>query len=203
MVTSALAQRNVGFWRLFVAVELDEDARRLFVAAIDACRGARVPARWVDPRLAHLTVVFLGEVAPARIEAIAGVLAEVAARHPAFTLTTGPLGAFPSERRPRVIFAGIADPVGRLGRLALELGAGLRELGLPVERRPFHPHLTIGRVRAGTVVPERAFDAARAAFARVPLATIPVRELCLIRSEPGRDGPRYTTLATALLGTAG
>lgn len=203
MHACAAAQRNRVIWRLFIAVELDDAARRLFVAGVDACREAGLPARWVDPRLAHLTVVFLGEVAVARTDAIAGVLAAVAARHRAFTVTTGPLGAFPTERRPRVIYVGIADPAERLGRLALELADAVRELGVPVNRRPFHPHLTIGRVRAGAGVSQPGFDAARAAFGHVSVAAIPVRELCLIRSELSRDGALYTTLATAPLSTAG
>lgn len=202
MDANEAAQDDVGAWRLFIAVDLDCNARRLLVAAVDACRAAEVAARWIDPRLAHLTVVFLGEVASGCAATIAGVLAAVAARQPAFTLTTGALGAFPTERRPRVIFAGVIDARKTLARLARELGDDLRALGLSVERRPFHPHLTIGRIRTGTVVPERAFDAARARFDRVPPVALPVRELRLIRSELGRDGVRYTTLATAPLGTA-
>lgn len=190
-------------WRLFIAIELDEQARRIFTAAIAACRQAEVPARWVDPRLAHLTVLFLGDVPPEKTGRIGRALTSVTARYPRIELSTARLGAFPEGRNARVIWVGIEDPTGRLRRLYGELRTAIGAIGLPVESRPFHPHLTVGRARAGVVVPAPALDAARSTFARVPAAVFPLRELALIRSELGPGGPRYTTLHTAPVGPHG
>lgn len=190
-------------WRLFVAVDLGTDGQRVFSAAVDAGRRAAIPARWVDSRLAHLTLVFLGDTLPDRVGAIGRALIAVAARYPTLPLTTGPLGAFPNARTPRVIWIGVEEPAGRLRQLQRDLATALRALDLPLERGPYHPHLTVARARHGSGIPAPALAAARAAFAHVPPASFPVRALQLIRSELGRDGPRYTSLLTAPVAAGG
>nr|NIR44127.1 RNA 2',3'-cyclic phosphodiesterase [Gemmatimonadota bacterium]NIR76250.1 RNA 2',3'-cyclic phosphodiesterase [Candidatus Kutchimonas denitrificans]NIS00690.1 RNA 2',3'-cyclic phosphodiesterase [Gemmatimonadota bacterium]NIT66835.1 RNA 2',3'-cyclic phosphodiesterase [Gemmatimonadota bacterium]NIV23434.1 RNA 2',3'-cyclic phosphodiesterase [Gemmatimonadota bacterium] len=55
-------------------------------------------------------------------------------------------GAFPSPKRPSVVWAGIeADDALRTVHERVE--AELESIGFPRETRPFHPHLTIGRGR--------------------------------------------------------
>src|SRR5437763_1350429 len=75
-------------WRLFIAVALSEEARGALAEAQVVCRRCRLPLRWIEPRGAHLTVKFLGDVARERVPALAEALAGVAGLHEPFQLWT-------------------------------------------------------------------------------------------------------------------
>jgi 2'-5' RNA ligase len=64
------------------------------------------------------------------------------------TLQLAGAGRFGSRRRPSVAWAGVEGDVGPLAELAGRLAGAARSLRLPVEDRPFRPHLTLGRWRA-------------------------------------------------------
>lgn len=190
-------------WRLFVAIDLSEEARGALAEAQSACRRCDLPVRWVDPQGAHLTVKFLGAVEPERVEALAGSLATIAAAHRPFLLWTGPAGVFPSPRRPRVLWLGVNGPTDCLDDLQQDVEFALHGLGFPLEGRPFRPHLTLGRVRDGAAPDAAGLARALEETRHLAPAPLPVRDLLLMRSELGRGGPRYTTLAVARLGDDG
>ncbi|SEP09870.1 2'-5' RNA ligase [Trujillonella endophytica] len=99
-------------------------------------------------------------------------------------------GRFGSVRRPQVLWAGVAGDVAALGALAARLQAAARSLRLPVEDRPFRPHLTLGRWRPG-----RPADGALAdRLAGYAGPTWPVEEVALMRSTLG-PAPRHDRLA--------
>jgi 2'-5' RNA ligase len=145
----------------------------------------------------HLTVKFIGERPPDAVDALAAAAARVASRHEPLLLEVGRFGAFPSQRRPRVLWLGVR-PDPRLELLHHDVELACAELGLPVEGRPFRPHLTLGRVRAaGPPVDPRVLAlAARGVHFRVEVT---VDSLDLMLSEPAHGGTRYTPLARAPL----
>jgi 2'-5' RNA ligase len=102
--------------------------------------------RWVRPSGMHVTLKFLGAVEPQRLERVHARLLEAVGKRPALRLRVGGLGTFPSLRRPRVVWMGLAgdDLAGLAGRV----DAALAELGFAAEQRPFTPHVTLGRVRS-------------------------------------------------------
>jgi RNA 2',3'-cyclic 3'-phosphodiesterase len=103
-------------------------------------------------------------------------------------------GRFGSLRRPQVLWAGLAGDVDALTALAARLARGARSLRLPVEDRPFRPHLTLGRWRPGR--PADATLADRLAHYRGP--EWPVGEVALVQSSPSpapRPAPRHDRLA--------
>lgn len=95
----------------------------------------------------HVTLKFLGQIEPVLVQRVGSLLAEVASQHSAFELEVRGLGAFPTPRRARVIWAGLAAGAAELGRLAARVDAGLAELGFAPEARPFAAHVTLARVR--------------------------------------------------------
>ncbi|MCC6314961.1 MAG: RNA 2',3'-cyclic phosphodiesterase [Thermomicrobiales bacterium] len=192
-------------WRLFLAAPLPPDVRAVVRGIINELAPKDWPVRWVDPETAHLTLHFLGDTPPERAELLRLALPAVVARHAAFTLRTGDLGAFPSVKRPRVLWLGLYGPAHRLAALHEAVGEALRDLDFPVEEGPFHPHITLGRVRnQGTErVPLRAMpeelralaDPATGVMTGPPAVTFPVREVVLVRSYLGSGAPRYETVA--------
>jgi 2'-5' RNA ligase len=188
-------------WRLFVAIDLGEEARWALGEAQAVCRGANLPVRWVDPAGAHLTLKFLGETDQEQVAPLGTALRAVAEWHQPLLLRTDAPGVFPNLRRPRVLWLGLSGALDRLAALQRDVDDTLATLGFPREARPFSPHLTLGRVREGARPPDAASLAA--AFAAVPnvVAPLPVENIRLMRSELGRGGACYTTLLLAPLGT--
>ena len=153
--------------------------------ALEPLRGGPGAPRWGDPARWHLTLLFLGAVPPALLpDLTAAVGTAVAGTLPA-TLRLAGAGRFGSRRRPAVCWAGLDGDVAVLTALAGRLAAAARGLGLPVEDRPFRPHLTLGRWP-----PRRPADGDlpdRLAGYRGP--DWPLREVALVRSSGGRHEP--------------
>ena len=136
---------------------------------------------WTAPERWHLTLLFLGRVPEETVPALVDAAGPAVAAAPPMTLRLAGGGRFGSVRRPQVAWAGLDGDVRALVDLAGRLSAAAAGVGLPVEDRPFRPHLTLGRWRPG-----RAADGAltdRLAAYRGP--AWPVTEVRLLESHLG------------------
>ena len=133
--------------RAFLAVPLPE-ATADFLHQVRAALDSRsMPVRWVAVAGIHLTLKFLGQIAPSQVAGIAARMdAAVAATAP-FQLRAQAAGAFPSPRRARVLWVGLGGDLVSLMSLQAGLETGLAAIGFAREQRRFHPHLTIARTR--------------------------------------------------------
>jgi 2'-5' RNA ligase len=184
--------------RCFVALALDAPARAAAEAATAELRqelGAAV--RWTPVDTLHLTLRFLGDVAPAAVAALGGELARRAARAAPVDLELTGAGAFPPRGRPHVLWLGIT-PTPALAALHAAVEDACAGVGLGRERRPYHPHLTVARPRNGAAVPVPALARALARVGFV--ATCRVASLHLMRSELAPSGARHTPLGVYALG---
>ena len=181
-------------WRTFCAVDLSEEARAR--AAEHAARlrreFAEVRASWEKPEKFHLTLKFLGELEPRRVEDLRRAAERAAAGAAPFALTLGGPGAFPPRGDARVLWLGVRDDAGALAALQRRLEDECAADGFPREPRSFHPHLTLARLREPA--PARALAAAHLSAQLVP-ETFDVTELLVLRSELGPGGSRYTILS--------
>ena len=181
--------------RLFVAVSIPRSHLDWLQAATAELRTRWPRARWTVPENQHVTLKFLGSTPVDRLEPLGRVLNVVAATHRPAELELGKLGAFPSERRVRVLWAGLEDPEGLLARLATDLGAALEPLGYAQEERPFRAHLTLARFREPQRNPGGLPD--------LDLSSLPsfsVAAFELFRSHLSPKGARYEVLQSFSLG---
>jgi len=133
--------------RTFIAIDLDEALKKSLAALVDELRPLAGNVRWVGNSGMHLTLKFLGEIPEEDAAGISSVLGEIAGRHRPFPLLLQGTGAFPPGRRnPRVFWVG-AVPVPGLVSLQEEIEREMEKRGFERERRPFRPHLTLGRVK--------------------------------------------------------
>ncbi|HVT10207.1 MAG TPA: RNA 2',3'-cyclic phosphodiesterase [Polyangia bacterium] len=136
--------------RSFVAVPLPAVVQQAVFGVAAALAPALPGVRWSRKvENLHVTVKFLGDVDPAKLAAFGANLQAVLATLPAFDIAVRGMGAFPSARRAKVIWAGVDDPSGGLKKAAalVETVAGAAGVGQR-EPRPFRGHVTVGRAKA-------------------------------------------------------
>jgi len=179
--------------RLFVALEIPDEARRAVAVAAQPWREAFPAARWVPAENWHVTLKFLGSTYPRLVEWVHEQVAMAAAGIETFeTYLTG-LGAFPSAGRARVLWAGLDDRLGQMAQVAQALDGALAK-EFRSETRGLTPHLTIARADPPLRLP--------VGFAETPLEPVAFRieRITLFRSHLQRPAPWYEPLEVVPLG---
>ncbi len=189
--------------RTFIAVELDDELLGNLARVQVRLRGQMAPrsVRWVRPEGIHLTLKFLGDTLPDQVEEVKLALARAASEVTPFSFTVGGVGCFPNTHRPRVLWIGLHEPTGTLSRLRDAVESHVAPLGFPTENRPFHPHLTLGRVQRHASKSEvREVGAVVASSAVGTIDEMRVTRVSYIKSDLRPSGAVYTTLHEAQLG---
>jgi RNA 2',3'-cyclic 3'-phosphodiesterase len=171
-----------------VAVKPPEDVLDAVEAAVEPARSVRVGLRWEQRERYHVTLQFLGpvrELAPV----VDGLAAAVGDRD-AFPFQFGGGGAFPKPGRARVLWMGAALGGPDLVGLARAVAGGLGPVGYEPDRKEFHPHLTLARLK----VPDNVADVLAAIGPGVVGDAFTVSEVLLYQSELSSKGPTYTVL---------
>jgi 2'-5' RNA ligase len=180
--------------RLFVAIEIPEAVRRALGELIARLRTDSRGAKWVRPEAMHVTLKFIGDVEPAKVEAIRAALRAVHSEQDVEMNFRG-LGFFPNERRPRVLWCGIAASPN-LAMLAADVDGALKPLDIPAESRDFVPHLTLARFsvdRGGPGAPDKLVRAADE-LKSYDFGSTRETEFHLIHSQLKPSGAEYTRL---------
>lgn len=176
--------------RLFVALEIPPAVRANLIALIKSFREMAPDLRWVRVENLHVTLKFLGEAAPEKLDGIRNALASVRAGS-SVQLDFRGLGFFPNGKRPRVFWAGIeASP--DLKTLVSGIDLALEKTGFPREQRPFEPHLTLARIETRGL--SEKLRAAIAENAARDFGAFATNQFHLIESKLKPGGSEYTTL---------
>jgi 2'-5' RNA ligase len=174
--------------RLFLAVDIPEGVRNDLDSSVEPLRALLPEARWAHPEGWHVTVKFLGGVRPRLVEWVEREAESAAGAAAIFRSSLTGVGAFPSARRARVLWAGLDDGAGVLASLATALDEAM-EREFAKEKRVFTPHLTLARMAGPAPIPPKLLEA------RLPAATFAIDRLVLYRSHLGRPSARYEPLA--------
>jgi 2'-5' RNA ligase len=178
--------------RAFLGIGLPPGVRDAIASATAQVRGFHAPVAWTPPENLHITLNFLGEISPERVALVERSMRVVASGIGPFSLTAEGGGAFPGTRNPRVFWVGFLEPLELVRQLQQNMGNALSGAGFPLEDRPFHPHITVGRTR-GALPPawgERFF----LALSGKGFGIVPVSSFTLYESRPGPRGSAYTPL---------
>ena len=183
--------------RTFVAIELPEHIREAVGRLSARLRRSGARVSWVRPDRMHLTLRFLGDVTEEQSDSVGEHLAGACQGSEPFVLSVSGAGAFPNVRKPNVVWAGVRPLEGALARLQAAAEEAARQAGLAPEAKPFHPHLTLARIRdrrdLGDLVErlgtERAFEA----------GDFTVSGVALFSSQLTPKGPVYQRLRTIAL----
>ena len=173
--------------RSFVAVPLPSHLQTDLLTAARGLAPELPEVKWTRKvENLHITVQFLGPVPEPRLQTLAGALAEDLAPRSPFSVKLRGLGAFPDGRHATAIWVGVVDEDGRLDAVAASVRRLTARMGLVSERRPFRPHVTVGRCKRG-VDARAALEPWRARS----LGTASVTEIRLYESQLGQEGSTY------------
>ncbi len=191
-----------GTLRAFVAVELPPDIRDTLSSLVRFLDQQRIAGlRTVAADSVHLTLKFLGNVQESQVPAIENAVIDAAGESRALALRLAEAGVFPERGAPRVLWVGLTGNVEPLVALQSRLEDALAPLGFEPERRPFRPHLTLGRLNDRATRSDRYRAKQALLSARFEQGqTIAVGALSLMQSILRRDGARYRRLASIPLG---
>jgi 2'-5' RNA ligase len=186
--------------RLFIAIDLDPGIRAKISRFLEGVRGFAPDFRWVKPESLHVTLKFIGEQKPERVDTIRDSLRRVESNP--FEIRFAGYGFFPTPRSPRVFWIGIQAP-DELRHLAAAVDKATAELGIPREERAFSPHLTLAR--GGSGAPERRKGDRRnsdfavlqkrlAEMTEIDFGSMQAGEFFLYQSQLSPAGSKYTKL---------
>lgn len=178
--------------RLFIAIPVTDAVKEYAASVRNELDMNHPDVKWVEKTNYHLTLKFLGEVAPASIHQIKQSLTAVAESCPVFNLKTRGLGFFPNRGRPRVIWAGVFGEMDKADFLGERIDAYLSELGFdPENKRSFH--LTLGRIRSDLGLAELQLKAA-GVNKRGEEHSFRVEQFLLMESRLSSRGPHYSVV---------
>lgn len=134
--------------KLFTGIELDEPVRAWCAAVAGRLQACGFPARFESAEKLHITLAFLGWVDAERVEAIRDVLRTAAAQTAPFSMTLDRVGAFPHERRPRVVWIGSHEQGEPFRTVSRAMQNGYANLGFRFDKDAV-AHVTLARVKEG------------------------------------------------------
>jgi RNA 2',3'-cyclic 3'-phosphodiesterase len=187
--------------RLFVGLDIPEETRAAITRHMDGLRNFAPDVRWVRPESFHVTLKFIGEQTAEEVERIKRELATV--KSTPFDIAFHDTGFFPNAKRPRVFWVGIHAP-DDLVKLAAGVDEAVSRTGVPREKNPYQPHLTLSRSGSGRPHPKSG-DRADNKLARLAaklqslpqpdFGTMSAREFYLYESKLSPSGARYSKIA--------
>lgn len=151
-----------------------------------------VTGKWVDEKNLHITHKFLGDVEEGDISSIKEALEGVADRPAACEIYFDGPSSF-GLKNPRVLFIGATDKTGAIAELNAACERAMIKVGFAPEEKPFHPHVTIMRMKSvDTAQFARLVEKYRAENKKAG----PQREvrLSLIESVLTPAGPKYSII---------
>ena len=148
---------------------------------------------WTKPQGQHLTLKFFGDISAEDVKNIRATVENRIASVSSLNLKIEKLGVFPDERRPRVIWCGVAGDLEKLSELQKQLDSDFASIGFPIEDRSFRAHLTLGRIKEsqGLTGISETLNKHNAFVAGV----FECRELILFQSKLLPQGAVYTKFA--------
>ena len=180
--------------RILVALNLTKKEKGRVYKAARPLRDENLPVRWVEPDDYHITLKFLGETGDQSLGEIEQALNKVASSNGPICLELREFGAFPTIRRPSVLWIGAA-PTPPLRCLKQDIEWALSDRGFERDTGAFHPHVTLGRAdEADGAGAFRGLDQIAADLDYQGSTT--VRRIDLMRSRPAKGGAHFSVLSS-------
>jgi 2'-5' RNA ligase len=178
--------------RIFFAVDLPVPTKEKLSVFIHRLKekANQDKIRWTKVENLHITLQFLARVETKDLPVMIKKTREALRKNHSGLFSLGSLQLFPNENHPHVIAMEVLEQ-DELAKLSADIGEGIRSAGYEIENRPFHAHLTLGRMKQR----QERVNVDVILNEGVPVFDpIFVQEVILFRSEPQAAGSKYTPL---------
>ena len=176
--------------RSFIAIPLNEGLHGELAQLQNKLKAANADVKWVKPENIHITLKFLGNITDEQIEQVKNSLKNAVSGLKPYSIHLAEIGAFQKISYARVIWVGMDEGAEETKKIYQAIEEELSKGGFPKEKRPFSPHLTLGRVHSGknkqglinVVEKEKSFSSSE---------KLSVGEIILFKSILSSVGPTY------------
>ncbi|MFI5252093.1 MAG: RNA 2',3'-cyclic phosphodiesterase [Bacteroidota bacterium] len=184
--------------RTFVALETPEIERKRFSAIQSRLKESDADVKWEPENKFHVTVKFLGDTDEGKLPKINSIIQSVSTSSAPFSLVFDSVGFFPNWQKPRVVWIGCSVHDNVASHIKTQLDKSLVPLGFEMENKPFHPHITLGRIKGENGLKHLLSIAENLTFEP---STILMNELILMKSVLRPEGSEYFILKNFSLGS--
>lgn len=181
--------------RTFVAVNVSAKIQANAAKLIERLSNQGTDYKWVQRGNMHITLNFLGDVDEREIPEVCKRVKNAVAGQQSFDLTIQGLGCFPAAEKPKVVWLGSVEGGESLTQLNGSVGEAMLEMGFPLDRNDYHPHLTLGRIKRGGRW-NQSFTDSLNEYSEFVAGACHVGDVVVYSSYLDRVGPTYTALST-------
>ena len=178
--------------RLFLAIELPDDVRSHLLVARQRLEIGLPKIAYTKPQNLHLTLKFLGEVEPKRVDAITESLSKISTQR--MELQASGIDCFPARGAVRIVTAAMTGTLPPLRALVDGIEQRCKFLGFEKEQRAYKPHVTLARARPVLSAKFRQL-ASDATVDLWPGPTFAPGEFVLMDSQLSPEGSTYSAVA--------
>ena len=186
--------------RVFIAIKLPDFIKKILKDAQKTMLANGIKAKYISPENMHLTLKFMGNIDYNLLPEIKKNLTNSTQYVKPIKLSLKGIGAFPNSRSPKVIWAGINGEAQKLETLNARLEQRLSKLGIPEDKREFHGHLTLARLKKNRLSAQK-FERLIQQTGQFESVKFTADRLILFQSKLMPKGPIYIELLFAKFGT--
>jgi 2'-5' RNA ligase len=177
--------------RIFIGIKLDDRVHEEIESFLKPFKKISSPLRWVKPANVHLTLKFIGEVSEEKYSQIERGLGEVEFDTGPVALQLSGCGKFGRGDSLDIFWIGLV-PSAPLTEIFNKIETTLAKIGIEKERRPFKPHLTVGRNKK--TFNFKSFSGLMEENSYRPVSQFTVSSFQVFKSQLRPEGPIYTVL---------
>lgn len=183
--------------RAFIAIEIENGIKDKISECLNQLKKTGADVKWVDPENIHLTLKFIGYIDEKILPDLNKIISNAVSNISPFSICIENIGAFPTLKKPRVIFVHVNENGNRLLETYEGINRGVESLGMKRESKKFVGHITLGRTRSQKNI-YKLIDTMNSNTERL-FGLEKVNSISLMQSKLTSTGPVYTKLNNFIL----
>ena len=183
--------------RAFIAIEIDSEIKNRLSEFLSKLKRTGADVKWVVPENIHLTLKFIGYIENETLIDLNKAICDAVSGIGSFSISIENIGAFPSLKKPRVVFVCVQEKGNNLLGIYEKLDKGVERLGIKKESKKYVGHITLGRVKSQRNISK--LKNALKSETECCFGHEKVTSLSLIQSKLTPTGPIYTRLNNFIL----